>query len=144
MKTAVPKQAELTERWFVVDAKDKVLGRLSTRIATILRGKDLPTFAPHVATNTHVVVLNAGQFKVTGTKLDSKRYYRHGGRPGSLKSRTLADEVGRHPARPLERSILRMLPDNRLRSVWRSHLHLYEDGNHPHDAQQPKPLEIDG
>lgn len=144
MKTAVPKPAELAERWFLVDAKGQVLGRLATQIATVLRGKDQPTFSPHVPTDTHVVVVNAGDIKLTGTKLDTKRYYRHGDRPGTLRSRTVADELGRHPTRPLERAIVRMLPDNRLRKVWRSHLHLYAGADHPHTAQKPEKLETNG
>lgn len=142
MKTAIAKPSEIAERWLVIDAKDQILGRLSTRIATLLRGKDRPDFSPHQAGNTHVIVLNAGAFKVTGTKLETKTYYRHGERPGSLRSRTLADELERHPTRPLERSILRMLPDNRLRAVWRNHLHLYEGADHPHEAQQPKQVAL--
>ena len=140
LKTPVPTKADQATRWFVVDATGQVLGRLATRIARILRGKDLPQFAAHVPTDTHVVVLNAGAVKVTGDKLESKRYYRHGGRPGSLKSRTLAEQLERDPRMPLERAVLGMLPDNRLRRIWRNHLHVYAGGDHDHAAQQPKEL----
>lgn len=139
-KTPVPTAADKTGRWFVVDASNQILGRLSTRIARVLRGKDLSQFTAHVPTDTHVVVLNAGAVKVTGDKLESKRYYRHGGRPGSLKSRTLAEQLERDPRMPLERAVVGMLPNNRLRRVWRNHLHVYAGSDHEHAAQQPKEL----
>jgi large subunit ribosomal protein L13 len=139
-KTPVPTTADQATRWFVVDATEQVLGRLATRIARVLRGKDLPQFAAHVPTNTHVIVLNAGAVKVTGDKLESKRYYRHGRVPGSLRSRTLAEQLEREPRMPLEHAVLGMLPDNRLKRVWRNHLHVYAGGEHEHAAQQPKEL----
>lgn len=139
-RTPVPAAADQATRWFVVDATGQVLGRLATRIARVLRGKDLPQFAPHVPTDTHVIVLNAGAVKVTGDKLASKRYYRHGGRPGSLRSRTLEEQMERDPRMPLERAVLGMLPDNRLKRVWRNHLHVYAGGEHEHAAQKPAEL----
>ncbi len=137
-RTPVPAREQQVSRWFAVDADGQVLGRLATRIATVLRGKDLPTFAPHVPTDTHVVVTNAAKVRVTGNKLADKRYYRHGGRPGSLKSRTLAEQLERDARRPLERAVIGMLPDNRLKRIWRNHLHVYAGPEHDHAAQQPK------
>ncbi|MDP9212097.1 MAG: 50S ribosomal protein L13 [bacterium] len=139
-RTPVPSRERQVSRWFVVDADGQVLGRLATRIASTLRGKDLPTFAPHVPTDTHVVVVNAAKVRVTGGKLEDKRYYRHGGRPGSLRSRTLAEQFERDPRMPLEHAVLGMLPDNRLRRIWRNHLHVYAGPEHGHAAQQPKEL----
>jgi large subunit ribosomal protein L13 len=136
-KTTVLKPADQTERWFVVDAKDQILGRLSTKIAELLRDKDLPTFTPYVAGKTHVIVLNADKFKVTGSKLTDKRYYRHAGRPGSLSSRTLEEQLERQPLKPLEASVRGMLPPNKLRSPMLNRLHCYVGTDHPHEAQNP-------
>ena len=142
-KTPVPTKADQATRWFVVDATGQILGRLATRIARTLRGKDLPQFTAHVPTDTHVIVLNAGAVKVTGNKLEDKRYYRYGNRPGSLRSRTLAEQLERDPRMPLEHAVLGMLPDNRLKRVWRNHLHVYPGADHGHAAQQPKELPND-
>ncbi len=137
MTTPVPKAADVTERWFVVDASGQILGRLAAQVATLLRGKDRADFTPHVAGQSHVLVVNAEKVEVTGAKLEQKRYYRHSGRPGSLKSRTLAEQMERDPRVPVERAILGMLPKNRLHRVWRNHLHVYVGSDHPHEAQQP-------
>ncbi len=139
-RTPAPSREQQVSRWFVVDAEDAILGRLATRIASALRGKDLATFAPHVPTDTHVIVVNAAKVRVTGNKLTDKQYHRHGGRPGSLRSRTLAEQLERDPRTPLEHAVLGMLPDNRLRRIWRNHLHVYAGPEHEHAAQQPKEL----
>ncbi len=136
-RTPTLKANEVTERWFVIDAAGQALGRLATRAATLLRGKDRTDFTPHVAGETHVIVLNAAKVAVTGQKLDQKRYYRHSGRPGSLKSRTLAEQLEQDPRVPVERAIAGMLPKNRLQHVWRNRLHVYVGTEHPHAAQQP-------
>lgn len=143
-KTSVPKPAESAEQWYVLDADGQILGRLSTAVAGLLRGKHQPNFAPHVPTNNHVIIINAATIRVTGNKLEDKRYHRHSGRPGGLKSRTLAEELERHPTRPVEKAIERMLPDNRLRAIWICHLHVYEGAEHPHLAQQPTEVGLDG
>lgn len=142
-KTPASKQSEQTERWYVADAKGQTLGRLATRVATVLRGKDLPQFTPHVPTRTHVIVTNAAEVRVTGNKLEAKRYFRHGGRPGSLKSRTLGEQMERDPRKVIERAVSGMLPDNRLRRVWRNNLHVYAGSEHDHAAQQPEELPND-
>lgn len=141
-RTPVPKAGETTERWFVIDADGQILGRLATQAATLLRGKDRPDFTPHVSGATHVIVLNAATVAVTGQKLEQKRYYRHSGRPGSLKSRTLAEQLQKDSRVPVEKAIVGMLPKNRLQSVWRNRLHVYTGAEHPHEAQQPREVKL--
>lgn len=140
MNTGTPtlKPDQLTERWFIIDAKERILGRLATQAAVLLRSKDQPTFSPHQAGDTHVVVINAAGVRVTGAKLEQKKYYRHGGRPGSLKERTLAEQLERDPTKPIETAIRKMLPDNKLRAVWMNRLHVYPSDEHPHQAQKPQ------
>jgi large subunit ribosomal protein L13 len=142
-KTPQPKKETIAEQWYVVDAKDQVLGRLATTVANLLRGKHQPTFAPHVATNNHVVIINADKFAVSGTKRETKMYRRHSTRPGSLQERNLEETLKRVPTRPVEMAIERMLPVNRLRAVWMNHLHVYIGADHPHQAQQPQVVAID-
>lgn len=143
-KTPVTKPNEVAEQWYVLDAAGVILGRAATRIATLLRGKHEPTFTPHVPGRNHVIVINAGRFEVTGNKREDKKYYRHGRRPGTLRERSLAEQLERHPTRPLEDAVRRMLPDNRLRQVWMNQLHLYPGSDHPHDAQKPTKVGFDG
>lgn len=141
-KTPTPKPQESVDRWFVIDAKDQILGRLATRAATLLRGKDLPQFAPHVPSQSHVIILNAAAVKVTGQKREQKRYYRHGKVPGSLRSRTLGEQMARDPRVPVEKAVVGMLPKNRLQQVWRNRLHVYPGTEHPHEAQQPQEVKL--
>jgi large subunit ribosomal protein L13 len=136
-KTPVLRPADQVEQWYMLNAKEQTLGRLATRIATLLRGKHQSTFTPHLAGKIHVVVINAAEITVSGAKRDDKLYRHHTGRPGSLRTRNFAEELSRHPARPLERAVERMLPDNKLRSIWMNHLHVYPAADHPHEAQQP-------
>lgn len=143
-KTPVTKPAEQTEQWYEIDAKDVILGRLSTRVAMLLRGKHQPTFSPHVATRNHVIITNAARVKVTGNKLEAKTYYTHTSRPGSLKERTLGEQLDKRPTYPVQKAIERMLPDNKLRRIWMTHLHLYADAAHPHAAQKPTKVAING
>lgn len=143
-KTATPNQADMSEQWYHLDATDMVLGRLSTRVATLLRGKHEPTFAPHVPTKNHVVITNAAKVRVTGNKLAAKMYYTHSSRPGSLKERNLAEQLEKRPTYPVEKAIERMLPDNKLRRIWMTHLHVYPAADHPHQAQKPVTVSIEG
>ena len=136
-KTTIRKSADDTERWLILDAKDAVLGRLATVAATLLRGKDLPNFAPHQGGRNHVIIINAASVKVTGDKLNQKTYFRHGGRPGSLRQRSLGEQMGLDPTVPITEAIRRMLPDNKLRQVWLNQLHVYPDAEHAHAAQKP-------
>ena len=140
MKTWNAKPHEVERRWYVVDAEGETLGRLATRIADVLRGKDKPTFTPHVDTGDFVVVVNADKIHVTGKKLEQKRYYRHSGYPGGLRSRTLAEQLERQPTEVIRRAVKGMLPRNRLGRAQIGKLKIYAGPQHPHEAQQPKPL----
>ena len=141
MKTWNAKSGEVPRHWYVVDADGQTLGRLSTRIADTLRGKNKPQYTPHVDTGDFVVVVNAEKINVTGKKLDEKVYYRHSGYPGGLKSRTLREELGRRPTEVLRRSVRGMLPRNRLARAQLRKLKIYAGPEHPHQAQSPVPLE---
>ena len=142
MKTYTAKQSDMSTRWFVVDATDKILGRLATRIASILRGKENPKFTPHLDVGDHVVVVNAEKIKVTGKKETDKTYFRHSGYPGGTTFKSLGDLRQQHPERIIEFAIKGMLPHNKLgRSMFRK-LNVYAGGEHPHAAQQPEPLEV--
>ena len=140
MKTWNAKAEDVEREWFVVDAEGQTLGRLATRIADTLRGKRKPTYTPHVDTGDFVVVVNAEKIRVTGNKLDQKRYYRHSGYPGGLRSRTLREQLDRQPAEVIRKAVKGMLPRNRLANRQITKLKVYAGPNHPHEAQNPKPL----
>jgi len=140
MKTWNAKAEDVEREWFVVDAEGQTLGRLATRIADTLRGKRKPTYTPHVDTGDFVVVVNAEKIQVTGSKLDQKRYYRHSGYPGGLRSRTLREQLDRQPAEVIRKAVKGMLPRNRLANRQITKLKVYAGPNHPHEAQNPKPL----
>jgi len=140
MKTWKAKAEDGEREWFVVDAEGQTLGRLATRIADTLRGKRKPTYTPHVDTGDFVVVVNAEKIQVTGSKLDQKRYYRHSGYPGGLRSRTLREQLDRQPAEVIRKAVKGMLPRNRLANRQITKLKVYAGPNHPHEAQNPKPL----
>ncbi len=127
--------------WHVVDAEGEILGRLATRIASILRGKDKPEFTPHVDCGDFVVVINADKIKATGRKLDKKIYYRHTGHPGGLKETSLRTLLQYKPERAIYYAVKGMLPKNRLGRAQIKKLKVYAGSEHPHEAQQPKPLE---
>ena len=143
MKTYSAKPGEITREWYVVDADGKTLGRLATQIADTLRGKRKPQFTPHVDTGDFVVVVNAEKIQVTGNKLEQKRYYRHSGYPGGLKSRTLREQLDRRPTEVLRTAVKGMLPKNRLARQQITKLKIYAGPEHPHGPQNPKPLELD-
>ena len=138
MRTFVPKEGEISREWVVMDAADQVLGRLATEVARILRGKHKPGFTPHLDTGDFVVVVNAERVKLTGAKLDDKVYYRHSGRPGSLKSETARERLDKHPERVIQAAVWGMLPKNRLGRKLLRKLKVYSGPDHPHQAQQPK------
>jgi large subunit ribosomal protein L13 len=142
MKTYTAKPGEITRDWYVVDAEGKTLGRLATQIADTLRGKTKPQYTPHVDTGDFVVVVNAEKIQVTGQKLDQKRYYRHSGYPGGLRSRTLREQLDRRPTEVLRKAVKGMLPRNRLARQQLTKLKIYAGPEHPHEAQAPKPLEV--
>ncbi|MCG6949612.1 MAG: 50S ribosomal protein L13 [Acidobacteria bacterium] len=138
MRTYVPKEGEITRDWVVMDAADQVLGRLASEAARILRGKHKPEFTPHLDTGDFVVIVNAERVKLTGGKLDQKVYYRHSGRPGSLKSETARERLEKHPERVIQAAVWGMLPKNRLGRKLLRKLKVYAGPEHPHAAQQPK------
>ena len=143
MKTYSAKPGEVTREWYLVDAEGKTLGRLATQIADTLRGKRKPQYTPHVDTGDFVVVVNADKIQVTGNKLDQKRYYRHSGYPGGLRSRTLREQLERRPTEVLRIAVKGMLPKNRLARQQITKLKIYAGPEHPHEAQNPKSLELD-
>jgi large subunit ribosomal protein L13 len=142
MKTYSAKPGEITREWYLVDAEGKTLGRLATQIADTLRGKRKPQFTPHVDTGDFVIVVNAEKITVTGNKLDQKRYYRHSGYPGGLRSRTLREQLDRRPTEVLRVAVKGMLPKNRLARQQITKLKIYAGPEHPHEAQNPRPLEL--
>ncbi len=142
IKTYSAKAEDIKREWLVVDAEGKTLGRLSTEIATILRGKHKPIFTPHVDCGDFVIVINADKIRVTGDRLDQKMYYRHSGYMGGLKQISLRQMLQTHPERVLQFSVRGMLPKNRLgRQVFKK-LKVYASPTHPHAAQQPRVLEL--
>lgn len=142
MKTHIAKSQDVNQTWYIVDAKDKVLGRLATVIANKLRGKDKPIFSPHMDCGDHVIVINAGLIKLTGDKEQKKMYQRHSGFPGGFKEENAAHLRERKPEKLLELAVSGMLPKNKLRKVFMSKLKLYNTQEHPHVAQQPENLNI--
>ena len=144
MKTYSAKPGEITREWYLVDAEGKTLGRLATQIADTLRGKRKPQYTPHVDTGDFVIVVNAEKIRVTGNKLDQKRYYRHSGYPGGLRSRTLREQLDRRPTEVLRVAVKGMLPKNRLARQQITKLKIYAGPEHPHEAQAPKPLPLEG
>jgi large subunit ribosomal protein L13 len=143
MKTWNAKPGEIDRRWYVVDAEGQTLGRLATRIADTLRGKSKPQYTPHVDTGDFVIVVNAEKIAVTGKKLDQKRYYRHSGYPGGLRSRTLREQLDRQPTEVLRKAVKGMLPRNRLSRAQITKLKIYAGPEHPHEAQAPEPLPLE-
>ncbi len=145
MSTYFPSGKNLAEnrKWFVVDAKDKTVGRLSTRIAEILMGKNKPEWTPFLDMGDHVVVINAKDVVFKGSKLEQKKYQRHSGYPGGLKTSTAKKMMEETPERVVELAVKRMLPKTKLGKAMFKKLRVYADANHPHSAQQPESLEIE-
>ena len=139
-KSYYPKQGEVERQWVLVDAQDQRLGRLATRIARTLLGKDKPEFTPGVETGDFVVVINAEKITVTGNRLDDKMYYRHSGYPGGLKSISLRDQLARFPDRVIRSAVKGMLPHNRYGRKLLRRLKVYAGSEHPHEAQKPERL----
>ena len=140
--SAKPAEALADRKWWVIDAKGQPLGRLATRVATVLRGKNKPIFTPHVDTGDFVIVINAAEVKLTGRKASQKTYNRHTGRPGSLKTETFRHLVERRPEVPIEHAVWGMLPKNRLGRSLIKKLKVYPSAEHPHAAQQPQSLSL--
>jgi large subunit ribosomal protein L13 len=141
-KTYVAKPSTAERNWLVVDATGQTLGRLATQIADVLRGKRKPEYTPHIDTGDFVVVINAEKITVTGNKLAAKRYYRHSGYPGGLRSRTLEEMLARRPEEVIRLAVKGMMPRNRLARKQLTKLKIYAGPDHPHVAQKPQPMEI--
>jgi len=142
VRTYSPKPGEVARAWHVIDAEDVVLGRLASHVATLLRGKHKPTFAPHVDTGDFVVIVNAEKVVLTGNKRDQAFAYRHSGYPGGLRKQSFGELLDTRPERLLEKVVRGMLPKNKLGRAQGKKLKVYAGPDHPHAAQQPKPFEI--
>ena len=140
MATQSTKASEVNHDWFVVDAEGQTLGRMATRIATVLRGKHKVTFTPHVDTGDYVIVINADKVALSGDKMDSKKYFRYTGYFGGLKSKTAREVVASEPERLVTQAVKGMLPKNRLSRQVIKKLKVYAGSEHPHEGQQPKPF----
>jgi len=142
MKTYVPTKGSIEQGWYVVDAADQILGRLSTSVAHLLRGKHKPTFTPGLDVGDFVVIVNAAKVRLTGTKWDDKRYYRHSGDPGHLKQETARELRDRSPERIVRFAVWGMLPKNRLGRKLLKKLKVYAGPEHPHQAQRPQAIKV--
>ena len=138
MKTWTPKLGEVEKKWFVIDAKDKVLGRIAAETARILRGKHKPQFAPHMDTGDFVIIINASKVRLTGRKLQQKVYYTHSGYPGGLKSTKAEKMLKEKPDRVIRLAVRGMLPKNTIGRAQLTKLKIYADDTHPHSAQKPE------
>ncbi len=144
MKTYYAKPGEVEREWVLIDAENVVLGRLATEVASILRGKKKPQYTPHVDVGDFVVVINADKVRVTGNKVTDKKYYRHTGYPGGLKSETFQEAMEKHPERIVEHAVFGMLPKNKLGRAMCRKLKVYAGSEHPHAAQNPRKIELEG
>ena len=142
MKTFMQKKETVERKWYVVDAEGKTLGRLATRVATVLRGKHKPTYTPHVDCGDYVIVINADKVVLTGNKLDDKMYYNHSGFPGGLRERNAKTMIEKYPEEMVERAIKGMLPHNPLGRAMGKKLFVYAGADHKHEAQKPEVMEV--
>jgi large subunit ribosomal protein L13 len=138
--SAKPAQAQADQKWWVIDAEGKPLGRIASKIAMVLRGKNKPTFTPHVDTGDFVIVVNAKKVLLTGRKLEQKQYVRHSGEPGGFRSEAYGDLMERKPELPIQKAVKGMLPKNILGRELLTKLKVYPGPDHPHAAQKPQPL----
>lgn len=141
-KTLVPKQDRLKQKWYLIDAEGKILGRLATRVATIIRGKDNPLFTPHLDMGAYVVVVNAGKVALSGKKNENKEYIWYTGYPGGLRRTTVSKMLVKHPERVIQNAVKGMLPHNRLGRRLNLKLFVYTGKDHPHASQKPEKIEI--
>ena len=143
MKTYMAKPGEVQQKWYVVDAKGQVFGRLASKVASILHGKNKPEFTPHVDTGDYVIVVNAAKVKLTGKKLIQKTYFRHSGYPGGSSFTQAGHMLEKRPERVVEMAVRGMLPKNKLGEQMYRKLNVYAGAEHPHQAQQPEELKLD-
>ena len=141
-KTKSANKATVKKDWYVVDATNEVLGRLSSKVANILRGKNKPDFTPHVDCGDNIIIINANKVRLTGNKITEKQYVRHTGYPGGQRVETPADLLAKKPERVIEKAVKGMLPKNRLGNAIAKNLFVYAGSEHPHEAQQPKELNL--
>ena len=142
MKTFMQKKENVERSWYIIDAEGKTLGRIATVAASILRGKNKPTYTPHVDCGDYVIIINAAKVKLTGKKLDDKKYYNHSGYPGGLRERTARTMIEKYPEEMLERAVKGMLPHGPLGNKMGKKLFVYRDENHKHEANKPTVLNI--
>lgn len=142
VRTYTPKPGDIQNDWYVIDATDVILGRLATHVATLLRGKHKPTFAPHVDGGDFVIVINAGKVALSGNKLEQKKAYSHSGYPGGLSAIPYSELMEKNPAQAVEKAVRGMIPKTSLGRMQMGKLKVYAGSDHPHAAQQPKPFEI--
>ncbi|MCH9007292.1 MAG: 50S ribosomal protein L13 [Calditrichaeota bacterium] len=142
MKTYIANPEEVEQKWLLVDANGQVLGRLASQVATILRGKHKPIFSPHMDVGDHVVIINADKIRVTGKKASTKRYYRHTGYPGGLRSDSFEQLMQKAPEQILKKAIWGMMPHNKLGKKMVKKLRVYAGEAHPHEAQKPEKIEL--
>ncbi len=142
MKTYVPKKSDVERKWWLVDADGKILGRLASEVASLLRGKNKPQYADFMDMGDFVIVVNAEKIRVTGKKLDQKRYYSHSGYPGGIKETTLKELKDKKPEEVIRKAVWGMLPKNKLNRAIHKKLKVYAGPEHPHEAQQPQQYEI--
>jgi large subunit ribosomal protein L13 len=142
MKSFIPREKDIQKRWHVIDAEGQVLGRLATRAARIITGKDKPIYTPFLDTGDHVIIINAGKIKLTGKKLTDKKYYRHTGYPGGLRETTAGVLLSKDPGKLVQEAVIGMLPKTKLGRTMRKKLKVYPGPQHPHQAQKPAPLAI--
>ena len=142
MKSYMQKKETVERKWYVIDATDVVLGRLASKVATILKGKNKATFTPHIDCGDYVIIVNASKVKLTGNKSDKKLYYNHSGYVGGLRVRKAEEMISKYPVEMVERAIKGMLPNGRLGRAMYKKLFVYADGEHKHMAQKPEVLEI--
>ncbi|MDY6801282.1 MAG: 50S ribosomal protein L13 [Bacteroidota bacterium] len=141
-KTVSANKATVEKNWVLVDAKDEVLGRLASKVAKILRGKNKPSFTPHVDCGDNVIIINASQVKLTGNKMTQKQYVSHSGYPGGQKTTTPEELFSKQPIKVVEKAVKGMLPKNRLGSELYRNLYVYEGSEHQHEAQKPKKIDL--
>jgi large subunit ribosomal protein L13 len=142
MKTFMQKKETVERKWYVVDAEGQTLGRLATKVATVLRGKHKPTYTPHIDCGDYVIVINADKVVLTGNKLDDKMYYNHSGFPGGLRERNAKTMIEKYPEEMVERAIKGMLPHNPLGRAMGKKLFVYAGADHKHEAQKPEVMEV--
>ena len=143
MKTYMQRKEDVVRDWYVIDAEGQTLGRLATKVASVLRGKHKPTYTPHVDGGDFVIVVNANKVKLTGNKLNDKIYYNHSRYTGGLRERTAKEMIEKYPVEMIEKAVKGMLPKGRLGRQMYKKLFVYAEGNHPHSAQKPQELKMD-